>query len=57
MILFDGRMLPIAWDDAEHRARFRRLTAAVPEDVHLGVHLCYGDYDGRHMIEPQTPPS
>jgi len=52
MILFDGRALPIPWDDAEHRARFRRLTAAVPDDVHLGVHLCYGDYDGRHMIEP-----
>jgi methionine synthase II (cobalamin-independent) len=53
MILFDGRVMPTPWDDDSHRARFRRLTAAVPADVHLGVHLCYGDYDGRHMIEPQ----
>jgi hypothetical protein len=52
MLLFDGRALPLPWDDAEHRARVRRLTAAVPADVHLGVHLCYGDYDGRHVIEP-----
>jgi hypothetical protein len=53
MVIFDGRALPMPWHDAEHRARFRRLTAAVPADVHLGVHLCYGDYGGRHMIEPQ----
>jgi hypothetical protein len=53
MIVFDGRMMPIPWDDAEHRGRFRRLTAPVPAAVHLGVHLCYGDYDGKHMIEPE----
>jgi len=48
----DGRLMPVPWDDAAHRARVGRLTAAVPADVHLGVHLCYGDYDGRHSIEP-----
>lgn len=53
MILFDGRWMPGAWDDGDQRARFARLTAAVPDDVHLGVHLCYGDYDGKHMVEPE----
>jgi hypothetical protein len=24
----------------------------VPSDIELGVHLCYGDYDARHFIEP-----
>ena len=33
-------------------ASFARLGGAVPEDVELGFHLCYGDYDGKHFIEP-----
>jgi methionine synthase II (cobalamin-independent) len=31
---------------------FRRLGAAVPADVELGFHLCYGDLDGKHFIDP-----
>jgi methionine synthase II (cobalamin-independent) len=31
---------------------FRRLGAAVPADVELGFHLCYGDLDAKHFIEP-----
>jgi hypothetical protein len=31
---------------------FARLGGAVPEDVELGFHLCYGDYDGKHFIDP-----
>ena len=31
---------------------FARLGAAVPPDVELGFHLCYGDLDAKHMIEP-----
>jgi hypothetical protein len=31
---------------------FARLGGAVPNDVQLGFHLCYGDYDGRHFVEP-----
>jgi len=34
-------------------ARMRRLADAVPEDVEMGVHLCYGDFGARHMIEPR----
>lgn len=30
-----------------------RLAAAVPSDVELGFHLCYGDLDGVHFIQPR----
>jgi hypothetical protein len=33
-------------------ARMQRLCAAVPDDVELGLHLCYGDFAGRHFVEP-----
>jgi hypothetical protein len=52
MLLFDGRMPLWSWDDRDMERRFTRLLAAVPADVHLGVHLCYGDYGGKHMVEP-----
>lgn len=29
-----------------------RLSNQVPEDVELGYHLCYGDADHKHFIEP-----
>jgi hypothetical protein len=31
---------------------FARLGAAVPPEVELGFHLCYGDLDARHFVEP-----
>ena len=31
---------------------FARLGAAVPAGVELGFHLCYGDLDARHFVEP-----
>ncbi len=34
-------------------ARMRRISAAVPEKVELGVHLCYGDFGAHHMLEPR----
>jgi methionine synthase II (cobalamin-independent) len=34
-------------------ARMQRLCAAVPEDVELGLHLCYGDFGARHFVEPR----
>jgi len=58
MLLWDGR-----WEGRRdpfggnlHReilSRLRRLAEAVPVGVELGFHLCYGDYDARHFIEPQ----
>jgi hypothetical protein len=35
-----------------YAAMFRRLSQAVPEDVELGFHLCYGDVDAAHLAEP-----
>jgi hypothetical protein len=34
-------------------ARVQRLCAGVPADVELGLHLCYGDFAGRHFVEPR----
>ena len=29
-----------------------KLCDAIPADVEVGVHLCYGDYDAKHFVEP-----
>jgi methionine synthase II (cobalamin-independent) len=34
-------------------SRIGRLAAAVPADVDLGLHLCYGDRDAKHFVDPQ----
>lgn len=33
--------------------RLRRLTAAIPASVELGIHLCYGDPGHKHVLEPK----
>jgi methionine synthase II (cobalamin-independent) len=33
-------------------ARLKRLGDAVPADVELGFHLCYGDLDAKHFVDP-----
>ena len=33
--------------------RTRRICAAVPADVELGIHLCYGDFEAKHFVEPR----
>lgn len=53
MIVYDGRLWPAPWIPDVFAARFKRLADAVPEDVELGFHLCYGDFANRHFIEPQ----
>jgi hypothetical protein len=57
MLLWDGR-----WDTVRHlvtsdlqgeiMGRMKRLGGAVPDGVELGFHLCYGDYDAKHFVEP-----
>ncbi|WP_433190631.1 hypothetical protein [Actinoallomurus sp. CA-150999] len=37
---------------AETVTRLVRLGAAVPSDVELGYHLCYGDFEHKHFVEP-----
>ncbi len=54
MVMYDGRFYPGGWADPgrETVARLQRLSRAVPRDVELGFHLCYGDLDGAHFIQP-----
>ena len=33
--------------------RLKRYAEAVPEDVELGFHLCYGDYNHEHLGQPE----
>jgi methionine synthase II (cobalamin-independent) len=55
MLAWDGR-----WENARSfpgmeqvfSANFARLAAAVPPGVELGFHLCYGDLDGKHFVDP-----
>jgi hypothetical protein len=53
------RDLCIQWDfchdnasKAEIVARIARICEAVPPDVELGFHLCYGDFGGKHFFDP-----
>jgi methionine synthase II (cobalamin-independent) len=34
-------------------ARMQRICASTPNDVELGIHLCYGDFEAKHFIEPR----
>ena len=56
MVMWDGRwpFIRNPFQDlrGEIEARMKRLAAAVPNDVELGFHLCYGDWDAKHFVEP-----
>jgi hypothetical protein len=57
MIVWDGQKV----DSIPHEttpkpdllARMTRLCAAIPADVELGLHLCYGDFAGKQMAVPK----
>jgi hypothetical protein len=56
MILWDGQptdAVPSGVPRESLLARLGRLCAAVPDEVELGVHLCYGDFGARHFVEPK----
>ena len=57
MIGYDGQpqdfFPPITVTPQQMVAPLGRLSAAVPADVELGIHLCYGDFGAKHAIEPQ----
>jgi len=57
MLLWDGRweaMRNLVSSDfqGEIMDRMKRLGGAVPDGVELGFHLCYGDLDAKHFVEP-----
>jgi len=54
MILWDGRstFYSKVADKAGILDRITRLCRDLPSDVELGFHLCYGDFEGKHFIEP-----
>jgi len=57
MILWDGQdtqMVPRhGLTNADLLTSLKRICTPVPKDVELGIHLCYGDFDGKHFIEPR----
>jgi methionine synthase II (cobalamin-independent) len=57
MVVWDGQKTDAVPYGDEPRekiiARMQRLCAAVPDDVELGAHLCYGDFGARHFVEPK----
>ncbi len=56
MVIWDGQPSDAVPSNVSHDdiiARMRRLCAAVPDDVELGLHLCYGDFGARHFVEPK----
>jgi hypothetical protein len=56
MLTWDGRWPrrpAFAGMDRQFADAFARLSAAVPPAVELGFHLCYGDFEGRHFVQPQ----
>jgi hypothetical protein len=56
MVIWDGQPSDAVPSNVSRDAiieRMRRLCAAVPGDVELGLHLCYGDFGARHFVEPK----
>jgi hypothetical protein len=56
MVIWDGQpsdAVPSGISRDDVMARMQRLCAAIPDDVELGVHLCYGDFGARHFVEPK----
>jgi hypothetical protein len=55
MLMWDGgfQLMPrFPGIETTFRQKFAMLCQAVPQDVELGVHLCYGDNDAKHFIDP-----
>ncbi len=56
MVIWDGQLADRYPKEASSKerilAKLKRLADAVPADVDLGFHLCYGDLDAKHFVEP-----
>jgi len=56
MVIWDGQpseAVPAGVTHDKIIERMQRLCAAVPDDVELGLHLCYGDFGAKHFVEPK----
>lgn len=56
MLMWDGGFAPMPrfpGIEQVFAARFARICRNVPSEVQLGFHLCYGDNDAKHFIEPK----
>ncbi|MBS0248899.1 MAG: hypothetical protein JSR61_19965 [Proteobacteria bacterium] len=56
MVIWDGQIKYHGMYQANEAAmleRLKRISAAVPASVELGYHLCYGDWDAKHFVEPK----
>lgn len=57
MLTWDGQIaafkISVKDQNAAILTRLKRLCQHVPSDVELGLHLCYGDFNGRHIVEPR----
>jgi hypothetical protein len=56
MLTWDGRWSrrpAFSGMERQFADAFGHLSAVVPRDAQLGIHLCYGDFEGRHFVEPQ----
>ena len=54
MLALDGRgfLKPFPGMEDFLAERFRTLASAIPAKAELGFHLCYGDLDAKHSLEP-----
>ena len=55
MCIWDGQWVvkPFPGMEQLFTDAFASLGGAVPDDVQLGLHLCYGDRGAKHFVEPQ----
>jgi hypothetical protein len=56
MVIWDGQIKYHGSFEASEEsmiARLARISAPVPADVELGFHLCYGDWEAKHFVEPK----
>ena len=56
MVAWDGQP-SVAVPPIENKERvllppLGRICDAIPNDVEVGIHLCYGDFDAKHFIDP-----
>lgn len=56
MVIWDGQIKYHDMFDASEAAilsRLQRICTTIPATVELGIHLCYGDWEAKHFVEPK----